>query len=75
MSLYGDYLWQPLALGYVAAATPTHWDVELIDEQCEGARDYSDVAGGSGRPDGVHDAGAARLPRSPRSSARAAFPS
>jgi radical SAM superfamily enzyme YgiQ (UPF0313 family) len=41
VSLYGDYLWQPLALGYVAAATPRHWDVELIDEQCEGALDYS----------------------------------
>ena len=36
VSLYGDYLWQPLALGYVAAVTPPHWDVELIDEQCEG---------------------------------------
>ena len=43
-SLYGDYLWQPLALAYVAAATPKHWSVELIDEQCEGALDYSDVA-------------------------------
>jgi radical SAM superfamily enzyme YgiQ (UPF0313 family) len=43
VSLYGDYLWQPLALGYVAAATPKHWEVELIDEQCEGARDYSEV--------------------------------
>ena len=43
VSLYGDYLWQPLALGYVAAATPKHWEVELIDEQCEGALDYSDV--------------------------------
>ena len=43
VSLYGDYLWQPLALGYVAAATPGHWDVELIDEQCEGALDYSRV--------------------------------
>ena len=41
VSLYGDYLWQPLAFGYVAAATPPHWDVELIDEQCEGALDYS----------------------------------
>ena len=40
VSLYGDYLWQPLALGYVAAATPPHWEVELIDEQCEGALDY-----------------------------------
>ena len=37
VSLYGDYLWQPLALGYVAAATPPHWSVELIDEQVEGA--------------------------------------
>ena len=43
VSLYGDYLWQPLALAYVAAATPAHWEVELIDEQCEGALDYSDV--------------------------------
>jgi radical SAM superfamily enzyme YgiQ (UPF0313 family) len=43
VSLYGDYLWQPLALAYVAAATPKHWEVELIDEQCEGALDYRDV--------------------------------
>lgn len=43
VSLYGDYLWEPLALAYVAAATPGHWDVELIDEQCEGARDYRNV--------------------------------
>jgi radical SAM superfamily enzyme YgiQ (UPF0313 family) len=43
VSLYGDYLWQPLAFGYVAAATPSHWTVELIDEQVEGARDYGDV--------------------------------
>ena len=43
VSLYGDYLWEPLALGYVAAATPPHWEVELIDEQCEGPRDYDDV--------------------------------
>jgi radical SAM superfamily enzyme YgiQ (UPF0313 family) len=43
VSLYGDYLWQPLALGYVAAATPAHWTVELIDEQCEGALDYRDI--------------------------------
>ncbi len=43
VSLYGDYLWQPLALGYVAAATPPHWTVELIDEQVEGARDYAGV--------------------------------
>ena len=43
VSLYGDYLWEPLAFGYVAAATPPHWDVELIDEQCEGARDYRTV--------------------------------
>jgi radical SAM superfamily enzyme YgiQ (UPF0313 family) len=40
VSLYGDYLWQPLAFGYVAAATPAHWEVELIDEQVEGTRDY-----------------------------------
>lgn len=44
VSLYGDYLWQPLALAYVAAATPPHWTVELIDEQVEGARDYADVS-------------------------------
>ena len=43
VSLYGDYLWEPLALAYVAAATPAGWEVELIDEQCEGARDYRDV--------------------------------
>ena len=43
VSLYGDYLWQPLAFGYVAAATPRHWEVELIDEQCEGALDYGHV--------------------------------
>ena len=41
VSLYGDYLWQPLALGYVAAATPPHWTVELIDEQCDGMLDYA----------------------------------
>ena len=43
VSLYGDYLWEPLALGYIAAATPANWEVELIDEQCEGALDYSTV--------------------------------
>ena len=43
VSLYGDYLWEPLSLGYVAAATPPHWEVELIDEQHEGALDYSNV--------------------------------
>jgi radical SAM superfamily enzyme YgiQ (UPF0313 family) len=43
VSLYGDYLWQPLALGYVAAATPAHWTVELIDEQCETGLDYAGV--------------------------------
>jgi len=43
VSLYGDYLWQPLAFGYVAAATPPHWEVELVDEQCEGTLDYRDV--------------------------------
>ena len=43
VSLYGDYLWQPLALAYVAAATPKHWEVELIDEQCEGMVEYGDV--------------------------------
>jgi len=41
VSLYGDYLWQPLALGYVAAATPEGWRVELIDEQCEPDVDYT----------------------------------
>jgi radical SAM superfamily enzyme YgiQ (UPF0313 family) len=44
VSLYGDYLWQPLAFGYVAALTPPHWTVELIDEQCEPAVDYGTVA-------------------------------
>jgi radical SAM superfamily enzyme YgiQ (UPF0313 family) len=43
VSLYGDYLWEPLSLGYVAASTPPHWHVELIDEQCEGVVDYSKV--------------------------------
>jgi radical SAM superfamily enzyme YgiQ (UPF0313 family) len=43
VSLYGDYLWQPLAFGYIAAATPKHWTIEFIDEQCEGARDYTTV--------------------------------
>jgi radical SAM superfamily enzyme YgiQ (UPF0313 family) len=43
VSLYGDYLWEPLALAYVAAATPKSWEVELIDEQCEGPRAYGDV--------------------------------
>ena len=43
VSLYGDYLWEPLAFGYLAAATPPHWEVELIDEQCEGALDYGAV--------------------------------
>jgi radical SAM superfamily enzyme YgiQ (UPF0313 family) len=43
VSLYGDYLWQPLALAYVAAVTPPHWEIELIDEQVEGARDYRDI--------------------------------
>ncbi|HKT81748.1 MAG TPA: radical SAM protein [Vicinamibacterales bacterium] len=43
VSLYGDYLWEPLSLAYVAAVTPAHWDVELVDEQCEGVRDYSDL--------------------------------
>src|SRR5438128_67397 len=43
VSLYGDYLWQPLSLAYVAAATPKHWEVELIDEQCEGAVDYREI--------------------------------
>jgi radical SAM superfamily enzyme YgiQ (UPF0313 family) len=43
VSLYGDYLWQPLAFAYIAAVTPPHWHIELIDEQVEGARDYSNV--------------------------------
>ena len=44
VSLYGDYLWEPLALAYVAAATPRdRWDVELIDEQCEGVVDYANI--------------------------------
>jgi len=43
VSLYGDYLWQPLAFGYVAAATPRHWTVELIDEQCDPDVDYGTV--------------------------------
>jgi radical SAM superfamily enzyme YgiQ (UPF0313 family) len=43
VSLYGDYLWEPLSLGYVAASTPKHWEVELIDEQCEDAIDYSTI--------------------------------
>src|SRR5437762_5504593 len=43
VSLYGDYLWQPLALAYVAAATPDHWTVELLDEQCEGPLEYDRV--------------------------------
>jgi radical SAM superfamily enzyme YgiQ (UPF0313 family) len=43
VSLYGDYLWEPLAFAYVAAATPAHWEVELIDEQCEGLGDYRDA--------------------------------
>ncbi len=43
VSLYGDYLWQPLALAYIAAATPSSWDVELIDEQCEDDVEYERV--------------------------------
>jgi radical SAM superfamily enzyme YgiQ (UPF0313 family) len=43
VSLYGDYLWQPLSLAYVAAATPPDWEVELVDEQCEGFVDYAGV--------------------------------
>jgi radical SAM superfamily enzyme YgiQ (UPF0313 family) len=43
VSLYGDYLWQPLALAYIAAATPSNWDVELIDEQCEDDVDYDRI--------------------------------
>jgi radical SAM superfamily enzyme YgiQ (UPF0313 family) len=43
VSLYGDYLWQPLALAYIAAATPSNWDVELIDEQCEDDVDYERI--------------------------------
>ncbi|MFN7970741.1 MAG: radical SAM protein [Acidobacteriota bacterium] len=36
VSLYGDYLWEPLSLAYVAACRPVGWDVELWDEQCAG---------------------------------------
>src|SRR5215212_1799656 len=43
VSLYGDYLWQPLAFAYIAAVTPPSWTIDIIDEQLEGARDYSDV--------------------------------
>jgi radical SAM superfamily enzyme YgiQ (UPF0313 family) len=43
VSLYGDYLWQPLSLAYVAAVTPRHWTVELLDEQCDPAVDYGTV--------------------------------
>jgi radical SAM superfamily enzyme YgiQ (UPF0313 family) len=43
VSLYGDYGWEPLALGYVAAATPHGWEIELLDEQCEGQLDYRAV--------------------------------
>ncbi len=43
VSLYGDYGWEPLSLGYVAACTPPGWEVELIDEQCEGMLDYRQV--------------------------------
>ena len=43
VSLYGDYLWQPLALAYIAAVTPANWSVEFIDEQVEGTRTYDDV--------------------------------
>src|SRR4051812_40460978 len=43
VSLYGDYLWQPLAFGYVAAVTLATWTIDVIDEQVEGARDYGDV--------------------------------
>lgn len=49
VSLYGDYRWEPLSLGYVAAATPPDWQIELIDEQCEATPDYetlhADVVG------------------------------
>jgi radical SAM superfamily enzyme YgiQ (UPF0313 family) len=44
VSLYGDYLWQPLALGYVAASTPARWSVEFVDEQCDGTLDYAATA-------------------------------
>jgi radical SAM superfamily enzyme YgiQ (UPF0313 family) len=43
VSLYGDYGWEPLSLGYVSACTPEGWDVELIDEQCEGQLDYGRI--------------------------------
>lgn len=64
VSLYGDYLWQPLAFGYVAAATPAGaGPLELIDEQVEAAA--PEVArrrrGRPRRLDRLHTAGAARL--------------
>lgn len=46
VSLYGDYLWAPLSLAYVAAATPRDtWEVELCDEQLLGDErpDYRQV--------------------------------
>ena len=32
VTVYGDYLWQPLSLAYIAGATPEGWTVELRDE-------------------------------------------
>jgi radical SAM superfamily enzyme YgiQ (UPF0313 family) len=43
VSLYGEYAWQPLSLGMLAAACPPGWDVQLIDEQLEGLCDFSAV--------------------------------
>lgn len=42
-ALYRDFLWQPLALAYVAAAAPGNWQVELCDEACEGPICYDEV--------------------------------
>lgn len=39
VSLYGDYRWQPLSLATIAGATPSGWEVELLDEQVLGPID------------------------------------
>jgi radical SAM superfamily enzyme YgiQ (UPF0313 family) len=41
VSLYGDYAWEPLSLGYVAACVGPDWEVELVDEQITGLVDYA----------------------------------